>query len=140
MVKWFIISVVILFVVLAVRCTAGRVSRNNRNIEQICFAELGDGVVKNSSPDSTYVMCWKEVEANPNNPVSYFEYIVIKRDLLKVVYRGKARSGKVIWYSDEELLITEKLGILGQKSENIRTYKINIRTNQITNIDRIENL
>lgn len=140
MVRWLTISVEVLIVVLVAQCTTGRGVNNSNKLEEICLNELGEGVTKISSTDSTYVLCWKEIEANPKNPVPYCKYIVVKQDSLKVVNRGKVRSGKAIWYSDEELLITEKLGILGQKSQNIRTYRFNIRTNHIINVEQIENL
>ncbi len=139
MVKWFTISIEIFIMILIVQCTVGSRTSSSQDLEEICLAELGDRVAKSSSTDSTYILCWKEVEANPKSPVLYFEYIVIKQEPLEVVYRGKVRSGRAVWSSDEELLITEKLGILGQKSQNIRIYRVNIRTKHITNVEQTEN-
>lgn len=139
MVKWFTISIDFFLMILIVQCTVGSRISSSQDLKEICLTELGDRVAKSSSIDSTYILCWNEVEANPKSPVLYFEYIVIKQEPLEVVYRGKVRSGRAIWYTDEELLITEKLGILGQKSQNIRIYRVNIRTKHITNVEQTEN-
>ncbi len=139
MVKKFILVFKIVIFSFAIQCTTGRGTSSNKDLDKICFMELGEAVAKSSSTDSTFVLCWKEVEANPNSPVPYLEYIVIKQESLKVVYKGKVLSGSIDWYSDEELLIKEKLGILGQKSKNIRVYRVNIKTKHIIDVEQTEN-
>ncbi len=129
----FIIAIVIVFGLLSFRCSGVRHHKSSQeDAKQTCFSGLGEDAVVVPSPDSTYILCLKEIEMDKMMPESTFDYSIIKRDPGKVVYEGKVMSGKITWYSDEEVLITEKLGILGVRKRNVRTYRINVRTGRIT--------
>lgn len=129
--KFIIIAVVTLWV-LTLSCSGLRHQKSVAVAEQTCFSGLGEDATVVPSPDSTYVLCLKEIKMDKTMPESTFEYSVIRRNPVKVVYKGKVMSGKITWYSDEEVLITEKLGILGVRKRNVRTYRINVRTGRIT--------
>jgi hypothetical protein len=137
--KYFL-TIGMLFLAFTLQCSSGRVHRSDSDLNEICVAELGEQLVSESSPGKTYLLCWKEMKTDPKVSVPTFQYIVVKQDSKNVVYRGKVISGNVGWYSNEELLITEKLGILGQRNQNKRTYRINVKTSHITQMEQSEKL
>ncbi len=122
------------FLVLTLRCSAGHHQRSDADANQTCLSELGEGATVIPSPGNTYILCRKKVRPDKKVPEPTFDYIIIQQKPVKIVYKGKILSGKITWYSDEEVLISEKLGILGGREQNVRTYRVNVKTGRITEV------
>lgn len=137
--KYFIVPAVV-FGAFTLKCSSLHVHKRDQELNKICLAELGEGFFSEPSPGKTYILCRKELKSDPKVSVPTFEYIVLEQDSKNIVYRGKILSGNIGWYSDEELIISEKLGILGQRKGNERTYRINVKTSRITQMEQSEKL
>ena len=135
----FLIKVVLVSLILTIRCSGKHVHKSRADLSQLCTEELGSAVPGEPSPDGTYVLCRKVISGQKDTGPSV-EYVIFKKDPLKIVYKGKIMSGNVVWYSNEEVLITEKLGILGVRKQNTRTFRVNVRTGRITGTEIPEKL
>ncbi len=120
-----------------IHCSGKHPNSSQTGWKQLCLKELGTETTGEPSPDGTYMLCRKEVVVQKEMGPS-LEYVVVKKNPAEIVYRGQIMRGNVVWYSNEEVIITEKLGILGIRKENVRTFRVNVRTGRITETETPE--
>ena len=124
---------VVLFLFIVMNCT--NTKSISGEIDKVCINKLGKPYRSETSPGNSFLLCTKEVEIE-NRRIPELKYLVFDKKTGKIIYDGKVLAGTIKWISEKELLIHEKIAILGQKNKNERTYKVNVLNGDITQIDR----
>ena len=80
--------------------------------KKTAIAKLGSELDFIKSPDSTYVLCKKNLKNEHINPNQIQHYLVYNLKTNKIVYQDKAPNIILSWKSDVELQIIKQLGII----------------------------
>jgi hypothetical protein len=125
-----------------VGCTSNEIANeettkkySKKNLIELAESKYANGYRLLESADKENVLCYSVIDINKLMG-EVTDYFVFSKKENLIIYKNKIINGHVSWYSNNELKVLERPGMIKKNTNLGNGYIINIKTNLKTKLNR----
>jgi len=137
------LPIIIASVILVFSCKASKQKSSDKNDLQKKISETiqlnftsTDSVQVIPNNNQTYYLLLSETIITPATPTSNIKFLVLNSENQEIIYKNEYSNSLIKWFDNNQLLLTQFLGIVDQLTDKSKHYSIiNLETKEIKEVD-----
>lgn len=131
---------VVILVIILISCSNQKILQQTKSQQSVTVSNYisehfnqNDSIETIPNKDSTLILYLSNKTDKRVNPIGNVNFFVYNLSNDSIIYKNNFSNSKVIWYSNDELLLTRYFGIIQpDKIDNREDYIIHIKTGKKT--------